>query len=99
MRSKDVKFFKILVAKAYFDKGWSLMNYPKNLLGIIGIGAAFQQFSLMAIAIIGILFGVFCYFLGRYWYNYGLIETENEIQNIFNPFQKQVREKLKIRKV
>lgn len=85
-----LKGFKYLVLKAYFDKGLGLTNYVKYLIAFFGIASLDVKSTMY----IGIAYLFFCYFLGRWWYKHKLIETENEINNIFNPFMKEVRQKL-----
>lgn len=92
-----MKFYRLLLWKAYFDKGFGLLNYLKYLIAVVGIGAIFKGVSLFWIAIAGLVYAVVCLVLGRVWFSYKLIETENEIQNIFNPFCKDVRKSLKRR--
>jgi len=90
-----MKFYKILLAKAYFDKGLGLTNYIKYILAFAGI---FDFIDGKTALIFAVVYIFFCYILGRYWYSMGIIETENEINNLFNPFQKEVRKKLRIKK-
>tara|TARA_R100001530_G_scaffold136358_2_gene116704 strand:+ start:8373 stop:8684 length:312 start_codon:yes stop_codon:yes gene_type:complete len=86
----NYKGYKILLWKAYFDKGWSLTNYFKYPL--IAFGWATD--NVQATLIIGLIWAFSCLILGRVWFKYRMIDTENEINNIFNPFQREVRKKL-----
>lgn len=86
-----MKCFKILLAKAYFDKGLSLTNYLKYAVAVLVVKIPVKQ-GIIA----GIIYGIFCYIFGKVWYKFHLVETEAEINNIFNPFVKDVREKLGI---
>lgn len=86
-----MKAFKILLWKAYFDKGWSITNYFKYIIffvGLFDLVTAIQAFWSIVAYVIG------CFIIGWAWYNTGLIETENEVNNVYNPFQREVREKL-----
>lgn len=87
-----MKGYKFLLAKAYFDKGFSLMNYLKYALALILV-----KVDLKTGFILGACYAILCYVIGRIWYKTNLIDTENEIGNIFNPFQREVRKKLKIK--
>ena len=87
--SHKLKGYRLLVAKAYFDKGWSTSAYLKYVVAV----GAIKLPSLKMGILLGLGYGIFCYLLGRWWYNYRLIDTENEIQNKFNPFVGEVREK------
>lgn len=90
-----MKFYYFLLWKAYFDKGFALTNYFKYALAFFGI------FNLVSakIAIVAIIIYLFsCLIIGWIWFKLGLTETENEIQNLFNPFQREVREVLRKRK-
>jgi len=89
MSSKtELKHYRLLVAKAYFDKGWGLTGYLKYAIALFGLSSLNVRTTMIA----GIIYGVSCYFIGRFWYTYRLIDTENEIQNRFNPFQREMRE-------
>lgn len=94
MDDKFLDIYKILLWKAYFDKGWSLTNYFKYVIfmaGIFDVVEIDQAMWMIAIYI------VCCFVIGWVWYNYGFIDTENEVNNDYNPFQRQVRKSLNIK--
>lgn len=86
----ELKCYKLLLWKRYFDTGFSLTNYFKYLLLIFG----WATDDVKTTIIIGIVWAFACLILGRLWFHYRLIDTEQEIMNIFNPFQREVRAKL-----
>ena len=87
--------FKILLYKAYFDKGFAVLNYVKYVVAVVGVGAAFQGYSLIGLFLLGLCYGMICFVVGWLWFRYSFIETEQEIQNLYNPFCRDVREKFK----
>jgi len=84
--------FKLLLMKAYFDKGYGLTNYFFKLVAVFGLTTQLAR----ATIIILFIYSFSCYFVGRYWYQHQWIEVENEISNIFNPFQQEMRKKFGI---
>lgn len=88
---KKLRGWKFLLHKTYFDKGTSITNYLKYPIGLITLASLSVKVAIIS----AVLYAVFCYIVGRLWYYYKLVETENEIGNYFNPFQREVREKLK----
>lgn len=86
--------FRILLWKAYFDKGFSVLNYLRYPLLIIGFGSTLIHFSVFWILFFSFIYAGVCFLVGKLWFKYHLINTETEIQNIFNPFCREVREKL-----
>jgi hypothetical protein len=87
---KKLRFFKILLWKAYFDKGWSLSSYLKYAVALFAVRVPNVKIGVVVAGI----YGIFCFIAGWWWFKLKLIETENEIQNIFNPFQREMREKI-----
>ena len=87
-----MRWFKLLLAKAYFDKGYSLTHYFFKLVAVFGLTSQMVKETFFIL----FFYSLGCYVLGRIWYKYKLIETENEIDNIFNPFQQEMRKKLGI---
>lgn len=84
--------FKFLLAKAYFDKGYGITNYFFKLVAVFGLTT---QMAKATFYILG-AYTLACYFIGRYWYQHQYIDVENDITNLFNPFQREVRKKLGI---
>lgn len=81
--------------KAYLDKGMALTYYLKYGIALFGISSLNVKLTM----IIGLVW-IFCsFFIGWLWYALKIIDTENEIQNIFNPFQREVRHAIKKRKI
>jgi len=87
--------FRLLLQKAYFDKGFGLTNYFKYVLILFGWATDDVKNTI----IVGILWIVSCWIIGRLWFRFKLVDIENEINNIFNPFQREVRQHLKRRKI
>jgi hypothetical protein len=88
--------FNFLLYKAWFDKGLGITSYFKYLLAFVGI---FQLVDAKMGIIILFLYLVSCFILGYLWYKHKLIDVENEIGNLYNPFQREVRRKLSARKI
>ena len=82
--------YRILLLKAYLDKGLSLTNYVKYLITFFGLASSDVKTTL----IIAFVYAFISFFIGYFWFKYKLIDTENEIGNKFNPFQREVRRKL-----
>lgn len=89
-----MRFYRILLQKAYFDKGYALSGYFKVL--IAGYGLASQ--NVKHFLFVALIYAIGCYIIGRCWYTFELTETENEINNYFNPFQREVRKAIKRKK-
>lgn len=88
-----MNFYNLCLIKAYFDKGYALTYYFKVV--IYGFGLATRD--LKNTIIIALIYGIFCFFLGYSWFKFRFIDAENEVNNRFNPFVKEVRKKLEIK--
>jgi hypothetical protein len=85
--------YKLLLWKAYFDKGFGLTNYLKYALLVFG----WATNSVEQTIIIGIVWCIGCLILGKLWFKYKIVEVENEVQNHVNPFMREMRTALKIK--
>lgn len=83
--------YKILLWKAYFDKGFGLTNYLKYVLLLFGWATNDAKTTI----IIAITWACSCLLIGRLWYYYRIIDIENEVSNAFNPFAVEVRRAVK----
>ena len=88
-KKAHLKGFKFLLLKAYFDKGWGLTSYLKYIIALFGISSLDVKATLIA----AFIYGIACYFIGRAWYHFRFVDTEHEIDNIFNPFVREMRRK------
>ena len=86
--------YKILLAKRYFDTGYSLTSYFKY--GIVGLAVLQPQFKTI-LTYIGMVYVPLCLPLGWAYFRYGWVLAENEIGNRFNFFQRELRKKLGIK--
>ena len=87
---KKLKGFKILLLKAYLDKGMGLTYYVKYLIALFGI----SSLDVKTTMIISFVWIFLSFFIGWIWYKYKLVDTETEIGNLFNPFVKEMRSKI-----
>ena len=92
-----MRFFKLALQKAYFDKGYGVTSYFKYLVVLIGMERVISG-DLKSTIIIMTAYGIFCYLFGWAMYKYGYVEAEKEVENKFNLLAKQLRNKLKIEK-
>jgi len=81
-----MRFYKTMLLKAYFDKGYSVTSYIKYLIAYYGL--VNRDSNLMLIAAI---YGVACFFIGWLWYKYKIVDAEIEVGNRVNPFVKEMR--------
>ena len=88
-----MKFYKFALWKAYFDKGYGVTSYLKYLIAIFGIGG----FPAKYLIPLFLAYGIGCLAVGKIWYKLKIVDAENEVNNIVNPFAEQVRKKLNIR--
>ena len=82
--------FNLLLLKAFFDKGYSITNYFKNLIIIFGVTTR----DVKSTIIIVILYTIFCFIFGWLYMKYGWFEAENEIMNRYNLFVKEMRKEI-----
>lgn len=80
--------YRFCLIKAYFDKGWGLTNYFKYMIAFYGL-ASDDPISTL---IIGLVYGMACFFIGWFWYHSKMIEAEYEVENRFNLFVKEMRQ-------
>lgn len=90
-----MRWYRILLLKAWFDKGLNLTNYMKYVVLLFGITAN----NAKATVIFALIYALSCPIIGFFWYKFKLVETENEINNQYNPFQREVRARLRRRKI
>ena len=87
---KHSRAYRILLLIAYFDQGYALTSYIKWAIAILGL--TIQDLNL--ILWIGSLYIVLCFAVGWAWYHYKIINIQTEISNQYNPFVKEMREKI-----
>jgi len=93
-----MKWLRFLWLKKYFDTGWGLMNQGKYALILFGVYDVVTTENMWMTIFMAFLYCCFCFIVGMWWVKQKMYETEQEINNILNPYQRQMREKLKIEK-
>ena len=87
MGKVKMKFYKVALWKAYFEKGYSITSYVKYLIAIIGITGVPAKYLLPLFFV----YGASCFLIGRWVYRSGFADAEKEVTNKIDPFVKQMR--------
>ena len=82
-----MKYYKFCLWKAYFDKGYGLTSYFKWAIAIFGIASMKPGITLIGF----VVYGFFSLILGKWWFKHKLVDAEHEVQNIVNPFVREMR--------
>lgn len=90
----DLKL-KLLLWKYYFDKGFSLTNNVKYVIGLVALYEVTKLSTVRSTIILGGIWGTISFFLGWWWYRKDWNAAELEIQNRINPFVQEMRDKFK----
>ena len=77
--------------KKYFDQGMGITGYAKYLIAFFGISSLNWKLTM----VLGIAYGISCFFVGWIWIKKKLADKENEINNLINPFQKELRRSIR----
>lgn len=89
---------KILKQKRYFDIGYGMSSYIKLIVAVVGIGGIIAG-SKILVAIMLLLYALFCYIFGWAFVKYGWYTAEIEVGNMFNLFVKEMRKTYNNRKI
>lgn len=90
--------YNIIIWKSYFDKGFSITNYIKYPLAIFAMYEAVSDMDLTLTIWFSVFYCIFCFFFGWWWFKYGWMKAEIEVQNNFNMFVEQMRKAVKKKK-
>lgn len=74
----------------YFETGFRFTRYLLYLVALFGLSSDDWQTTFA----LGVLVGIVSLVVGYLWIELELADAENEINNIINPFQREVRRKL-----
>ena len=86
-------WMKILIHKMYFDKGGHFLKYFLYVIALFGMSSQNVSYTL----ILAFLYAFICYSLGWIVYHSNCILAENEINNKYNLFVKEMRHHIKKR--
>ena len=83
--------YRFVLWKAYFEKGWALTSYIKYVIALFGLSSLNVKLTLF----LGFLYGIDCFVVGWVWWKLKLVDEEQEVQNVINPFVREVRKAIK----
>ncbi|KKN36380.1 hypothetical protein LCGC14_0774180 [marine sediment metagenome] len=93
---KHLRFFKLALWKTYFDVGFGFLYYPKYFLFLVGVGDIIQSGGdYWRVLIAGFIIFWLCLFTGWAAYKYGWLDAVHEVQNLVDPFAKDMRATIK----
>lgn len=90
--------YRLLLHKRYFDIGYGFTSIMKYLIALFSGVDAILTGDMTKVFIAGFSYVIFCYLFGMIFIKFGWYEAEQEVDNQYNMFQKEMREKLDKRK-
>jgi len=91
--------FKLILWKHYLDKGMALTDKIKYAFGLFAVYEIVKLDNLKITIMLLIIWAIFSFILGWWWYRNDWNKAEIEVTNRINPFVTEVREALKNGKV
>ena len=79
----------IVLYLRYFEKGYGLSHYLFKLIAIFGIVSQ----DINSTAYILAVYTLLCFGVGWAWHHYGFMEKQIELNNKFDPFVREMRNK------
>ena len=81
--------------KYYFDLGVGTTSFFIKVLAVVGISAAvLEMIRPTTLFILGVIYAIFCYFLGYFMVTYDWVTASIEVNNRLNRFVREMRESL-----
>ena len=98
------KLYKFAFIKKWFDAGYGATSVIKYAVGALGMTQSIIAQNIRVLVIYGAAYFVFCFILGWIMYNvpsrtHNYMLSEQEVNNQFDFFAREVRAKLKNRKI
>lgn len=85
---------KWILHKKRFDIGYGTTSYLKIVAAVMGVGAIVVSKNLILAFLMMAGYGIFCYIFGWFWIKYGWYTADIEVENLYNKFVNEVRDKL-----
>lgn len=90
--------YRLLLHKRYFDIGYGFTSIMKYLIALFSGVDAINTGDMTKVFIAGFSYVIFCYLFGLVFVKFGWFETDQEVNNQYNLFQREMRKKLDKRK-
>lgn len=85
-----MRFYRIAFLYACFNQGYAVTSPIKWGIGMFGI----SSLNVVSTMIFYSLYLLSCFFFGWLCFKIGYVDAQNEVNNQYNPFAKEVRKKL-----
>ena len=87
-----MRFYKLALLKAYFEKGYSFLSYPKYILFLMGLGDVISNDGdYSKVVMYGAIIFCLCFVVGWFFFKFEIVNAELEVGNQYNPFVKEMR--------
>ena len=82
--------YKITLIKSYFDTGYGITSYFKYGIALFGL----TTLDAVTTLLIFFFYGLSCFFIGWLYFKYGWVVAQNEVNNKYNLFVKEMRKRI-----
>ncbi len=89
---------KIVLWKNYFETGYAITNYAKYFIILFGAYDIFINKNNVNLTLfLGILYAIFCFIIGYFWFKGHFQEASAEVGNRYNPLLVELRKRFKLK--
>lgn len=90
--------YRFVLYKSYFEKGLSITNYVKYFIVLVGFYSILANTNIYLILGAMIGYAIICFCIGWGWYHWGFMLEEQEVNNNYNKFVKEMRKSVVLKK-